>query len=68
MIKMTQSFSHWLFTNYPKLYSLILFGHIELITEEMKTEYAEWVLTDEGRLYLKGGKNYKENGDDLICR
>ena len=37
-----------------------MFGHLELLTEEMKNEYAEWVVTDEGKSYLKGGKNYKD--------
>ena len=60
MIKMTQSFSHWLITNHPDIYGLIMFGHLELLTKEMKNEYCEWVTTDEGKSYLKGGKNYKE--------
>jgi hypothetical protein len=64
MVRMTQSFSHWLLSNYPEKYSLILFGHLELLTEEMKTEYAEWVVTDEGSSYLKGGKNYKDKGEE----
>lgn len=38
MIKMTQSLRHWLFTNYPKEFVMIEFGHLELFTPEMQKE------------------------------
>ena len=60
MVKMTQSFKQWLFTNYPKLFPLIGLGHVELMTEEMWKEYSDWCSTEEGRQYLKGGSKYKE--------
>lgn len=37
-----------------------MFGHIELFTEEMNEEYLQWCQTDEGKKYLKGGSEYKE--------
>jgi hypothetical protein len=60
VVRLTQSLSHWLFVNYPKELPLIMFGHVELLTEEMYAEYLEWCQTDEGKSYLKGGANYKE--------
>lgn len=59
MVRLTQSLSHWLFVNHPKELPLIMFGHVELLTEEMYAEYLEWCQTDEGKSYLKGGANYK---------
>ena len=63
MIQLTQSLSQWLFQFHPKLLPLIMFGHAELFTEEMEQEYLAWCLTDEGKSYLKGGKNYIEDGE-----
>lgn len=37
-----------------------MFGHTELLTEEMYKEYLDWCQTDEGKKYLKGGSEYKE--------
>lgn len=60
MVKLTQSLRHWLFENYPDKLHLIMFGHVELFTEEMNIEYLQWCKTDEGKKYLKGGSEYKE--------
>ncbi len=60
MVKLTQSLQHWLFENHPELLPLIMFGHVELFTPEMKQQYIEWCRTEEGRQYLKGGSKYKE--------
>lgn len=60
MVKLTQSLQHWLFENHPELLPLIMFGHVELFTPEMKQQYIEWCRTEEGRRYLKGGSKYKE--------
>lgn len=60
MIELTQSLQHWLWVNHRDKIVLILFGHIELFTEEMNREYLAWCQTDEGRKYLKGGSEYKE--------
>ena len=62
MVKMTQSFSHWLWENYRDIYGLVLFGHIELVTNDMWNSYGEWCKTDDGKQYLKGGSKYKETG------
>ena len=67
MVKLTQSLAVWLHANYPETMALIMFGHVELFTDEMKRAYLEWCLTDEGRQYLKGGAKYdaeyaKRNG------
>ncbi len=58
MITLTQSLEHWLFEYYRDKLALILFGHLELFTDEMKKEYIEWCKTDEGKQYLKGGSKY----------
>ena len=60
MVKLTQSLEHWLFVNHREILPLIMFGHVELFTEEMQKEYIAGGLTDEGRQYLKGGSKYKE--------
>lgn len=39
MVKVTKSLAHWLHTNYPTLLPLIMFGHIELFTDDMRQEY-----------------------------
>lgn len=59
MVKMTQSFSAWCLKFHRDIYTLLWFGHTELMTEELYKEYLEWVQTDEGRQYLKGGSKYK---------
>lgn len=61
MVRLTQSLSQWLFVNHKELLPLIMFGHTELLTEEMYSEYIEWCKTEEGRKYLKGGIEYKED-------
>lgn len=60
MISMTPSAKKFFFDRYPEEASLIMFGHTEVLTEEMVREYLEWCKTEEGRSYLKGGENYKE--------
>ncbi len=65
MVKFTQSMSAFLLKRYPEKIWLIAFGHLEEFTPEMKSEYFEWLKTDEGKSYLKGGSNYIE-GEDAI--
>lgn len=60
MIKLTESLKVWMVKNYPEKLPLLMFGHIEIITEEMEQEYIKWCKTEEGKSYLKGGVNYKE--------
>ena len=60
MVKLTQSLKQWLFENHSDKLPLIMFGHTELLTEEMYKEYLDWCQTDEGKKYLKGGSEYKE--------
>lgn len=43
MVQMTKSFSEWCFKFYPEKYSLLMFGHLEELTDEMWQEYIEWV-------------------------
>lgn len=64
MVKLTQSLSQWLFLHHRELLPLIMFGHLELFTEEMQKEYLAWCQTDEGKQYLKGGSKYKEDKDN----
>lgn len=65
MVELTQSFAHWLWMKDPDLVGLVMFGHVELITEEMYNEYIEWVQTDEGKQYLEGGSKYKEDTNNV---
>lgn len=60
MIELTQSLRHWLWENHRELLPLIMFGHAELLTDEMWTAYIEWCQTPDGRQYLKGGSKYEE--------
>ncbi len=60
MVKMTQSFEKWLWDHHRDKFVLVAFGHTELITDEMYEKYLEWCETEEGKSYLKGGSNYKE--------
>ena len=36
MVKLTKSLKHWLYENHPELISQIMFGHVELFTDEMQ--------------------------------
>lgn len=58
---MTQSMEIWLATYHRDKFVPIMFGHLEVFTEEMAREYAEWCLTEEGCQYLKGGSKYDPN-------
>lgn len=53
MVRLTESLKQWLFMNHRDIIPLLLFGHVELFTEEMQKEYLEWCKTDEGKKYLK---------------
>lgn len=59
MIRLTESLKQWLFDNHPKLLPLIMLGHTELFTLQMKNDYIAWCRTDEGKEYLIGGSKYK---------
>lgn len=61
MVTLTQSMEHWLCTYHSDLITPIMFGHVELMTDELCREYIEWCKTDEGRRYLKGGDLYDAN-------
>lgn len=60
MIELTCSLRHWLFENHKDKLALILFGHTELMTDEMWDEYIDWCRTDDGKQYLEGGSKYEE--------
>lgn len=64
MIKLTQSFAAWCLKFHRDIYNPMMFGHIELLTQELYDEYIAWVKTDEGKQYLKGGSKYKEESDE----
>lgn len=64
MVKLTQSLQEWLWRNHKELIPLIIFGHVELFTDEMQKEYIAWCQTEDGQQYLKGGNKYKEEGDE----
>lgn len=60
MVKLTQSLQRWLWENHKDILTLIMFGHVELFTEEMQEEYIAWCQTDEGKQCLEGGSKYKQ--------
>lgn len=64
LIKLTQSLEEYLIRFHPDTPPLIMLGHIELFTDEMQAEYLGWLKTPEGRSYLKGGSNYKDEEDE----
>lgn len=66
MVKMTQSLFQYLWDNHRELISLVSFGHIEVLTDEIWSSYIEWCKTDEGRKYLNGGSEYKEKYENGI--
>lgn len=61
MVRLTQSLFQWLWDNHRDIIALIQFGHLELLTDEMCAQYVEWLKTEDGRKYLKGGSEYDEN-------
>lgn len=58
MVQLTQSMAVWLFENHRDIFALIMFGHLELFTDEMKEEYLTWCKSEEGKQYLVGGDKY----------
>lgn len=60
IVGFTQSLQAWLTKYYPELIGPLMFGHLELFTDELQQEYVEWCQTEEGRSYLKGGSNYRD--------
>jgi hypothetical protein len=63
MVRLSQSLQHWLWENHKDKIGIIMLGHTELITDEMWAEYLKWCMTDEGKSYLEGGSNYKDDGN-----
>lgn len=61
MVTFTQSMEQWLAKYHRDLLVPLMFGHTEVLTDELCREYAEWCLTEEGGQYLKGGSKYDEN-------
>lgn len=59
MPKLTCSLKYFLFAYHREIVGLVTLGHFELITDEIKKEYLDWCLTDEGKEYLVGGKFYE---------
>lgn len=59
MVYLTQSMKVFLTKKgLLKEMSLLVFGHLEVFTPEMQKEYREWLQTEEGQSYLRGGENY----------
>lgn len=59
MVKFTKSMEMFLINFHVELIAPLMFGHLELWTDELSKEYFEWLKTDEGKSYLEGGENYK---------
>lgn len=71
MISITQSLMEFFIRKgMLKELTQLSFGHMEVYTPELRKGYLEWVQTEEGQAYLKGGEKYDaEYGkklDDLI--
>ena len=59
MISITQSLREFLIRKRMlKELTQLSFGHVEVYTPELQKEYLEWVQTEEGQAYLKGGEKY----------
>lgn len=65
MVRLTKSLRHWLFKNHPDILPLVMFGHLELITDDMYQKYLDWCRTVEGQKYLKNGNKYMEMKGEL---
>lgn len=67
MVYLTQSMNEFFIRKeMAKEMVLLTFGHTEVYTPELQKEYREWVQTEEGQAYLKGGEKYDaEYGDKL---
>lgn len=63
MVKLTQSLKHWLWENHRDIIGLLMFGHVELFTEDMRREYLAWCQTDEGKKYLQEVEQNAERND-----
>ena len=57
MAKLTHSLVAFLAKKHPDLIPFLIFGHVELFTDEIQNEYMEWLKTDEGKEALKETKN-----------
>lgn len=64
MVKLTKSLEHWLWENHKDKIALIMFGHTELLTNEMWSEYIEWCKTEDGMQYLEGCEKYEGSVTD----
>lgn len=54
MIKISTLFAHWMWEKgYRKELSLLYFGHIEELTDDMLVEYYEWLKSEECKKYLE---------------
>ena len=61
VVKLTQSLAQWVLDNRPDIFPFIMFGHTEMLTDEMWEQYIAWCQTDDGKQYLEGGSKYKED-------
>lgn len=52
MVTFTKSFGQWIFRFHKDIAVLLMFGHTELLTDELWKEYIEWCQSDEGRQFL----------------
>lgn len=61
MVKLTPSLFQYLWDNHRDIVMLVKLGHTELVTDDIWDSYIKWCLTDEGKKYLKGGSEYRED-------
>lgn len=49
MVKLTDSLREFLWqSDHKEMIPLLMFGHVELFTEEIQQEYAEWLAKKQG--------------------
>ena len=49
MVKLTDSLREFLWqSDHKEMIPLLVFGHVELFTEEIQQEYAEWLAKKQG--------------------
>lgn len=58
MVKLNQAMEYFLKTRFADLWHRIAGGESQLLTLEVRQEYAEWLKTDQAKQYLPGGAKY----------
>lgn len=62
MVKLTESLKRFLFqSEHKEKIPLLMLGHVELFTEEIQQEYAEWLAKNQDKGVVKLNGEQKDN-------